>query len=160
MVLLGGYAQGWAVRCRGEELARREAMTTLSRTGWGTDTPAFRQMFSNLYIPGGSAEQLAWWTELQRVSTSPANAERLQRALSTIDVKPLLARVTVPTLVAHARRDQVVPFACGEQLAAAIPGSRFVALDSENHVLLEGEPAWDDFQAAARRFLRPAAEAG
>jgi pimeloyl-ACP methyl ester carboxylesterase len=153
MVLLGGYAQGWAMRCRGEELARREAMVTLTRTGWGSDVSAFRQMFANLYIPGGSPEQIAWWTELQRISTSPANAERLQRALSTIDVEDMLARVTVPTLVAHAIRDHVVPFQCGEHLAASIPGCRFIRLDSENHVLLQSEPAWIDFLCGVREFL-------
>lgn len=157
MVLLGGYAQGWAVRCSGEELARREAMVTLTRTGWGSDTSAFRQIFANLYIPGGSPEQVAWWTELQRISTSPANAERLQRALSTINVEDLLAQVTVPTLIAHATRDHVVPFQCGEQLAAGIQGSRFVRLESENHVLLQGEPAWFDFLGAMRDFLAPVA---
>jgi pimeloyl-ACP methyl ester carboxylesterase/AraC-like DNA-binding protein len=157
MVLLGGYAQGWAVRCRGEELARREAMVTLTRTGWGSDISAFRQMFANLYIPGGSPDQLGWWTELQRVSTSPANAERLQRALSTIDVEALLSQVTVPTLVAHCDRDHVVPSACGAHLAERIPGARLLRLDCENHVPLQGEPAWLDFLAALREFLRPPA---
>ena len=153
MVLLGSYAQGWAVRCHGEELARREAMVTLTRTGWGSDASAFRKIFADLYIPGGSPEQVAWWTELQRISTSPANAERLQRALSKIDVEAMLPRVTVPTLVAHATRDHVVPFHCGEQLAARIPNCRFVRLDSENHVLLQSEPAWNDFLCVVREFL-------
>ncbi|MBA3512281.1 alpha/beta fold hydrolase [Sphingomonas sp.] len=154
MVLLGGYARGWARRLEGEDLARREAMVTLTRTGWGSDNPAYRQMFTSLYIPGGTAEQLGWWNELQKVSTSPANAERLQRALSTIDVAALLPHVTVPTLVAHATRDQVIPLEAGKPLAHGIPGAQFVELDSENHVLLEHEPAWPIFVAAAREFLR------
>jgi pimeloyl-ACP methyl ester carboxylesterase/AraC-like DNA-binding protein len=153
MVLLGGYARGWALRLTGEELEGREAMITLSRTGWGNDNPAFRQMFTALYIPGGSAEQADWFNEMQRVSTSPANAERLQRVLGTIDVSQLRPRVTVPTLIAHARRDHVIPFAAGEELARGIPGARFVELDSENHILLESEPAWRDFLAAMRDFL-------
>lgn len=154
MVLLGGYARGWALRLQGEDLARREAMVTLTRTGWGRDNPAYRQMFTSLYIPGGTLEQLGWWNELQKVSTSPANAERLQRALSTIDVTGLLPHVAVPTMVAHATRDQVVPLEAGKQLARRIPGAQFLELDSENHVLLEHEPAWRSFIAAARQFLR------
>lgn len=154
MVLLGGYALGWRLRLTGEDLARREAMVTLSRTGWGSDNPAYRQMFTSLYIPGGSAEQLGWWNDLQRVSTSPANAERLQRVLGTIDVTGLLPRVTVPTLVAHARRDHVIPVEAGKQLANGIPGAQYLELDSENHVLLEHEPAWSTFMAAVRVFLR------
>ena len=154
MVLLGGYARGWALRLQGDDLARREAMVTLTRTGWGSDNPAYRQMFTSLYIPGGTAEQLGWWNELQKVSTTPANAVRLQRVLSTIDVTGMLASVKVPTLVAHARRDHVIGFEAGKELAGGIPRSTFVELDSENHVLLEHEAAWPNFLSAMRRFLR------
>jgi pimeloyl-ACP methyl ester carboxylesterase/AraC-like DNA-binding protein len=154
MILLGGYARGWAVRLKGDDLARREAMVTLTRTGWGSDNPAYRQMFTSLYIPGGSAEQLGWWNDLQRVSTSPDNAERLQRAISTIDVTALLAHVRVPTLVAHASRDHVIPVTAGKELAEGIPGARYIELDSENHVLLQHERAWPTFITAARDFLR------
>ena len=155
MVLLGGYARGWALRLEGEDLARREAMVTLTKTGWGSDNPAYRQMFTGLYIPGGTPEQLGWWNELQRVSTTPDNAVRLQRVLANIDVRNMLAKVTVPTLVAHARNDHVIGFEAGRELAAGIPGARFVELDSANHVLLEHEPAWQHFLTAMRRFLRP-----
>lgn len=155
MVLLGGYARGWALRLTGEDLARREAMVTLTRTGWGSDIPAFRQMFTSLYIPGGTPEQIGWWNELQKVSTTPDNAVRLQRVLANIDVSHLLAKVTVPTLVVHARNDHVIGFEAGKDLAAGIPCARFVELDSANHVLLEHEPAWDHFLTTMRDFLRP-----
>jgi pimeloyl-ACP methyl ester carboxylesterase len=154
MILLGGYALGWGLRLKGEELARREAMVTLTRTGWGSDNPAYRQMFTGLYIPGGTAEQLGWWNELQRISTSPENAERLQRVLGTIDVTPLLGRVSVPTLVAHARRDHVISFEAGRKLADGIPGAKFLELKSENHILLETEPAWQQFLRTSRDFLQ------
>lgn len=154
MVLLGGYSRGWALRLKGEDLARREAMVTLTQTGWGSDNPAYRQMFTSLYIPGGTPEQLGWWNELQKVTTTPANAVSLQRVLSTIDVTELLGRVAVPTMVAHARDDHVIGFEAGKELAAGIPGSHFVELDSANHVLLEHEPAWQHFLAEMRRFLR------
>ncbi|HEX8624968.1 MAG TPA: alpha/beta fold hydrolase [Allosphingosinicella sp.] len=155
MVLLGGYARGWTLRLEGDDLARREAMVTLTQTGWGSDNPAYRQMFTSLYIPGGTPEQLGWWNELQKVTTTPANAVRLQRVLATIDVTRLLSQVTVPTLVAHARNDHVIGFEAGKELAAGIPGSLFVELDSANHILLEHETAWQHFLNAMRRFLRP-----
>lgn len=155
MVLLGGYSRGWALRLKGEDLARREAMVTLTQTGWGSDNPAYRQMFTSLYIPGGTPEQLGWWNELQKVSTTPENAVRLQRVLATIDVSAMLSKVKVPTLVAHARNDHVISFEAGRELAAGIPRARFVELDSANHVLLEHEPAWPHFLSAMRRFLRP-----
>jgi len=153
MLLLGGYARGWARRLTGDDLARREAMLVLTRTGWGGDNPAYRQMFTSLYIPDGTPEQLGWYNELQRISTSPSNAERLQRVLSTIDVTAMLPKVTVPTLVLHARNDHVISVSAGRELAAGIPGARFVELDSQNHVLLEHEPAWPRFLSLARDFF-------
>jgi pimeloyl-ACP methyl ester carboxylesterase/AraC-like DNA-binding protein len=153
LVICGGYAVGWAARGDPEEIARREAMITLTEAGWGADHPAYRQLFTNLYIPEGTAEQVAWFNEVQRVSASPANAVRLQRALSEIDVRDLLAKVTTPTLIFHARDDQVVPFAAGEYLARHIPGSTFVPLAGENHILLEKEPAWHEFARVTRDFL-------
>lgn len=153
MVLLGGYARGWRHRLEGDDLARREAMVVLTRTGWGSDNPAYRQMFTSLYIPGGTPEQAEWYNELQRVSASPRNAERLQHVLSTIDVRPLLAQVTVPTLVLHAKNDHVIPISAGRELAAGIPGAKFVELDSQNHVLLDHEPAWPQFLALVRSFF-------
>ncbi|SFQ29589.1 hypothetical protein SAMN05216567_113114 [Variovorax sp. OK605] len=41
----------------------------------------------------------------------------------------------------------------GLRLAALIPGARFVPLDSDNHVLLDSEPAWAIFLAEVRRYL-------
>jgi pimeloyl-ACP methyl ester carboxylesterase/DNA-binding SARP family transcriptional activator len=154
LVLVGGYAAGWAVRNDPDERARREAMITLTRTGWGQDNPAFRQMFTSLYFPRATPEQADWFNELQRVSASPEGAQRLQRALSRIDVRELLPRVSVPTLIMHSRGDSVVPFDSGRFMAARIPGARFVALDSDDHLVLESEPAWQVIVDHLRDFLR------
>ena len=74
-----------------------------------------------------------------------------------IDVVALLAQVRAPTLVLHARRDAVAPVEEGRFLAAGIPGAQFVELDSRNHVLLEGEPAWGRFCEAVLDFMGVAA---
>jgi len=63
----------------------------------------------------------------------------------------------VPTLVLHARDDARVPFDEGRRLAALIPAARFVPLQSDNHVLLETESAFEVFLAELRGFLGPAA---
>jgi pimeloyl-ACP methyl ester carboxylesterase len=59
----------------------------------------------------------------------------------------------VPTLVLHSRNDAWIPFDEGRTLAAGIPGARFVALESRNHALLEGEPAWHKFLDETEAFL-------
>ncbi|MGH9795573.1 MAG: alpha/beta fold hydrolase [Candidatus Acidiferrales bacterium] len=153
LILYGAYARGWALREDDAMKLKREAMITLIEQGWGQDNPAFRQMWSALYIPKGNSEQMHWLSELQRISTSPANAARLVNALSSLDVDGLLARVRVPTLVLHVRDDAAVPFSEGRRLAAGIPGARFVELPGCNHLPLQGEPAWDILINEVRRFL-------
>ena len=153
LLIVGGYAQGWKARGDPEEIARREALLTLTEVGWGADHPTYRQVFTSLYIPDGTAEQVDWWNEMQRVSCSPDNAVKLQRALSEIDVRDLLSQVSVPTLIFHSKDDQVVPFTAGEYLARNIPGATFVPLEGENHILLEKEAAWPTFLRLTRQFL-------
>ena len=53
----------------------------------------------------------------------------------------------------HARDDALAPFAEGRLLATLIPGARFVALESRNHILLADEPAWSEFRGELRAFL-------
>jgi len=153
LIIYGGYAVGWRARATAAEVARRQAMLDLTREGWGLDNPAFRQMFTSLFLPRSTPEQARWFNELQRITTSPENAEMLQRVFSRIDVRPLLGKVTTPTLVAHSTMDAVIPFEAGRGIAARIPGARFIAIDSPNHLLLEQEPGWAKFLGAATEFL-------
>jgi pimeloyl-ACP methyl ester carboxylesterase/DNA-binding SARP family transcriptional activator len=153
MVLYGGYPTGWKVRASPEEVETREAMITLTRTGWGRNNPAFRQLFTSLFFPDATPSETEWFNELQRMSASPENAIRLQHAFSVIDVREYLSQVGVPTLVLHTDRDAVVPFNAGKALAAGIPGAQFVQLDSRNHLILEHEPAWRRAAEAIRAFL-------
>jgi TolB-like protein/DNA-binding SARP family transcriptional activator/pimeloyl-ACP methyl ester carboxylesterase len=154
LILYGGYARGWRKRGSQSEIERGEALLTLMRQGWGQENPAFRQMFTSLFIPDGTAEQIQWFNDLQRMTTSPENAARIRRAFGEIDVRTLLPQVRVPTLVLHARHDAIAPFEQGRELGMSIPGARFVPLKSRNHLLLEHEPAWPQFLDEVRRFLR------
>ena len=104
-------------------------------------------------MPGATAEQMQWFNELQRLTTSPENAARLRLAMGEIDVRPVLPQVSVPTLVLHAREDAVAPFDGGRRIASMIPGARFVPLESANHLLMEDEPAWPRFLEEVRQFL-------
>jgi pimeloyl-ACP methyl ester carboxylesterase/DNA-binding CsgD family transcriptional regulator len=161
LVLVGAYARG-ALRRATNEVERLESLTliNLMRIGWGRDNPAFRQVFTNLFIPDGTPEQHQWWNELERLTVTPDNAARTLEAFHDIDVRDLAVQVRTPTLVMHSRGDARVPFDEGRQLAALIPGARFVPLESRNHVLLEGEPAWEPFLRELRSFVGAAAMPG
>lgn len=144
LVLYGAYARGRFHRKPTQEQAREaEAMLDLMKVGWGKDNPAFRQVFTTLFMPEGTPEQINWFNELQRKTTSPENAVEMETAFYNIDVSRSLSQVTVPTLVLHARDDAMVAFEEGRQLAAMIPNARFVPLEGKNHLLIESEPAWE-----------------
>jgi pimeloyl-ACP methyl ester carboxylesterase len=153
LVLYGGYAKGWRKRGDRHEIDTHEAMTTLIREGWGKDNPAFRQLFTETFIPGASREQMAWFNDLQKETASPDNASRLHYSFGDMDVSDILGDVSVPTLVLHARNDAAVPFEQGKALAAGIPGARFVDLNSANHIILRDEPAFADFLRKVSSFI-------
>ena len=152
LVIHGGYAQGWARRDPDSTRAGK-ALVEVIRVGWGTDTPAFRRLFTELFIPGGNSEQLAWFDELMRRTTRPELAARMLESCGEIDVMDSLPRVRAPTLVVHSRGDARVPLEQGRLLAARIPDARFIELDSLNHLLLEHEPAWERFRVVIGEFL-------
>jgi predicted ATPase/DNA-binding SARP family transcriptional activator/pimeloyl-ACP methyl ester carboxylesterase/tRNA A-37 threonylcarbamoyl transferase component Bud32 len=154
LILYGSYLRGRLKRHGSpEQLEEGQMLLKMMALGWGKANPAFRQVYTSLFIPEGTAEQIQWFNELQRISTSPEVAVRMFSAGSLTDVSELARQVTVPTLVLHARDDAVVPFAEGREVAATIPGARFVSLESQNHILLECEPVWQRFVAEFHRFV-------
>lgn len=151
LILCGGYARG-ALR-RGDAEASRmfHAIAELA-SSWGSDNPAFRQVFTSRFIPGGTDEQLRWFNALCQKTTAPELAGPLLRGRADSDVSALMPQVPSPTLVIHARDDAIAPLSEGRLLAATIPRAQFVELDSRNHVLLEHEPAWERFKEAVLDF--------
>ena len=152
LILYGGYALGMKKRTP-EGKQQRDAITTLVRLGWGQNNPAFRQMFTELMIPGATEEQMAFFNELQRRTTSPECAARYFDVTGDLDVTELVGKVTAPTLVMHAREEVICPIEVGRQLATGIPRSRFIALPGQNHLFLEHEPAAKRFFEEIKLFL-------
>jgi pimeloyl-ACP methyl ester carboxylesterase len=154
LILYGGFAVGWNRRARTATQKEEDAaMLTLMRVGWGKENPAFRQLFTSQMIPGGTKEQADWFNEMERISVTGDVAARIFEAAGETDVTALLSRVSVPTLVLHARDDARVPFEAGRRMAAAIPDAQFVTLQGRNHLFLETEPAFGQFLEHTRAFL-------
>ncbi len=155
LILYGGYSRGASLRkgVLSNDLVFR-GMVELARMAWASDNWTFRQLFTSRFIPGGSEEQLKWFNDLCLKSTTGSIAASLLEARQSVDVTDFLGRIRAPTLVMHARNDELVPLAEGQLLASAIPGAEFVEIDSRNHVLLEHEPAWGRFCEAVLAFCR------
>jgi pimeloyl-ACP methyl ester carboxylesterase/DNA-binding CsgD family transcriptional regulator len=152
LVLYGTYARGRYER--GEaETERSHLLIELMRVGWGGAVPAFRQVFSSFFIPNAGEEQKRWYDEMQQASSTGEMAARLWLSNAHLDVSDTARGVTQPALVLHARGDLAVPYEEGRRLASLLPDARFVTLESDNHILQDGEPAWELFLAEVRAFL-------
>lgn len=152
LVLAGGYARGSLV-VTPERAAAVEAMTTLVSEHWGSDNPAFRQVFTSLGFPDASAAQISELNELQRMSASGDMAARILKMLARVDVSAHLANVRAPTLVIHSRDDAWIPAERGREIARGIPGARFHEIASANHVVLPQERLFDSYIATVLTFL-------
>lgn len=155
LILFDSYSQGSLVDGTPEKKKREVmALAEMIEVGWGRgDTEVFRRIFTDLLMPEASEEEHQWLAELQHKTATPAMASRLWQVFHQIDVRHLLDKVNVPTLIFHVTGDKVVPFEEGRKLASEIPNARFIPLESENHILPEGDPAWDRFVAEVRSFI-------
>src|SRR5262249_31151053 len=66
--------------------------------------------------------------------TGKVLAQLVDAQVVKTDVRDLLPKISVPTLVVHYRNDRMIPFEAGRELAAEIPGARFVPLEGDAHI--------------------------
>ncbi|MFL6819424.1 MAG: alpha/beta fold hydrolase [Bradyrhizobium sp.] len=81
----------------------------------------------------------AWWAGLLRAASSPGGIWAVLKALRDTDVRDLLPRISVPTLVLHRRNDGAVRFEAGRDMASHISGAQFVELDGNDHWFFAGD---------------------
>ncbi len=138
-----------------EGRAEDEAFRGMIKVGWARPDARFRRVFTSIFIPDATEEQMRWFDALQRMSTSTENALLSRSGRQAVDIHDQLPRIRVPTLVLQARGDDATGFEQGREVASRIPGARLVPLDSRNHILLADEPAWGVFIKEVRAFLEP-----
>lgn len=155
LVLCGAYSRGSLSRGRPEIIQARRALETLVQVNFGKSNPSFFQFVTSLYMPENATPEIQhWFCDLQHVSVSSANLVKFMQACDEINVRPLLPKVSVPTIVFHSDGDRIAPPEEGRILAAEIPSARFVPLSSANHLLLAEEPAWKIFREELASFLK------
>lgn len=150
LVLYGSFLQ-WAQSA--EQVQRWKAMITLARTDWGTDAPAYRQMWASLFSPDATPSDASRVAENERKSMTAEDATAFLTATLAIDATALAPKVAVPTLVIHCRGDLVVPFEQGRRIATLIPGARLVTLENRNHIFPDADPVGMQFFLAFTGFL-------
>jgi pimeloyl-ACP methyl ester carboxylesterase/DNA-binding CsgD family transcriptional regulator len=158
LVLYGGWA-GWPPMETQEDRDEEAAWEAMLRAGWARPDPTFRRVFTQAFIPGADEEQMRWFDELQRMSTSVENILTSRAARRAVNLTDQLHALSVPTLVLHAVGDALNAFTLAHEMAARIPDARLVPLESRNHILLAGEPAWTVFLDELRAFMAADAHA-
>ncbi len=154
LVLVGGYARGRLARAAtDDERQEAELDLALGRVAWRREDATFRQVFAGQFLPDASREHWDAFNALQRATTSTENVVRFLDTFAHIDVSGLAGQVACPALILHCRRDARVPESQARELAALIPGSRLVFLDSANHIITADEPAWHVLLSEVERFL-------
>jgi pimeloyl-ACP methyl ester carboxylesterase/DNA-binding CsgD family transcriptional regulator len=153
LLFYGSYAGVGAVETSEEDQLLDVTFDHLIRVGWEQPTPEFRRVFTYLMIPGATEEQMGWLDELQRRATTAEVALLARQQRRQADATERLAALDVPTLVLHSIGDRMNAFAYSRSLAAQIPDARLVALESDNHIVLEDEPAWPVFLREVSDFL-------
>ena len=129
---------------------------------WGT------LAFASFFAPSGDDGFAERWAALQRAGASPSAAAELNRINAAIDVRQVLPKIRVPTLVLARHGDPIGPPAAAAYMAERIAGARFVELPGDDHIMWLGDVATlcseiEGFvlsvkgQQAARRGPRPAA---
>lgn len=136
-----------------QQMEEAETRLKAIELGWPNTLPAYGHFYASLQIPDASPELFRSFNELLRNTTSATQIVALLRAYWQVDVRDSLPKIGCPTLVMHAREDSTIPFEQGRRAAALILGARFVPIESRNHILLEGEPAWEQFVKSVEDFL-------
>jgi pimeloyl-ACP methyl ester carboxylesterase len=136
-----------------QERQKWEAMITLMRTGWGSDNPTYRQLFTSLFMPDGSEADQRVLNNMTRVAATPEDAAGFMSATLGIDVRDLARKIRSPTLVVHTRGDEIVPLESGRELAAMIPGARMVVIEGRDHIPVPGDGEVEQIVSAVAPFL-------
>jgi pimeloyl-ACP methyl ester carboxylesterase/DNA-binding CsgD family transcriptional regulator len=136
-----------------KQLEEAETRLRAIDLGWPNVLPAYGHFYASLLIPDAGPEVFHSFNELLRRTTSATQMVALLRGYWQVDVREILPKIRCPALVMHARGDSTIPFEQGRRAAALVPGARFVPLETRNHILIEDEPAWQQFMDAFNDFL-------
>jgi class 3 adenylate cyclase len=131
LIMFGCYA------CFAELFANAEERIELRFKHWGTGT-TLKNVFPSLAADPAAVEQLA---KLERLSATPSGHRKMMYLNLLIDVRSVLPTVRTPTLVLHRRTDVVIPVQRGRELAANIPGAKYIEYADGDHAYWTGDTA-------------------
>src|SRR5947207_3821170 len=138
--------------------ALRESAAEFIAPYWGVDAEALVELFAPSFADDPEAVEFS--ARIERSAASPGMVQQLFDMFLDIDVRAVLPTIHVPTLVIHRRGDRAVNRRAGEQLAAHIPGARYVELPGIDHLPWAGDAEAvlgeiEEFLTGARSLPEP-----
>jgi pimeloyl-ACP methyl ester carboxylesterase/DNA-binding CsgD family transcriptional regulator len=146
LVLYGSYSDGAAITAP----AVSEAILATVRAHWGLGS----RLLSDMFLGGADPAEHQSFARFQREAATAETAAALLALVYRLDVRVQLPLVRRPALVVHRRDDRAVPYRLGREVAAAIPGARFIPLRGSAHFPWHGDV--DSVIRACREALGPA----
>jgi len=130
LILFGGFINvAYIGKTAEERIAER-------LKGWGSGV--YAKMAASAARPV-SAETMALFGKIERMSASPGALAALIRMNFKIDVTHILSTIHVPTLVLHRQTDANVPVEEGRRLAAHLPGAKYIEYPEGDHAFWTGD---------------------
>jgi pimeloyl-ACP methyl ester carboxylesterase len=117
--------------------ALRESVDELIAPHWGQPSDAMLELFAPSLA--GDPQAAEFTARMERASASPAMVRKIFEMFLDIDVRAILPTIHVPTLVLHRHSDRVVNRRAGQEVAAQIPGARYVELPGIDHLPWAGD---------------------
>jgi pimeloyl-ACP methyl ester carboxylesterase len=117
--------------------ALRESAAEFIVPYWGQRAEGMVELFAPSLA--GDPQTAEFTARMERSAASPGMVQKIFEMFLDIDVRAVLPTIHVPTLVLHRRGDRVVNRRAGKELAAAIPGARYVELAGIDHLPWAGD---------------------
>jgi class 3 adenylate cyclase len=112
----------WAMRSE-----EREALSERNIATWGEENSDAMSAWAPTMASDPAL--VTWFARMQRLAASPGEARVITKAMVDVDVRHLLPRIRVPTLIMHRPNELVWDVRHSRYLAANIQGARYVELE-------------------------------
>jgi len=103
------------------------------------DRPDLCKNFSQTLLHEPHSDAVKDWFRAIALTASSIGTIGAAFSLRDEDVRPDMAKVTVPTAIFHGRQDKVVPFELGIVQHKSLPGSTFYTFDNSGHAIFYDE---------------------